>query len=59
MLTGNAAYILTPNVAQQQATIAWTDSGGLHWRRTGSNLPDRLAEPWTWDNRDPQVAQTQ
>jgi hypothetical protein len=32
-----------------EATIAWTDSRGLHWRRTGPNLPEQLAEPWTWD----------
>jgi hypothetical protein len=37
-----------------QPTISWTDSRGLHWRRTGPTLPVRLAEPWTWDP-DPQV----
>jgi len=50
----------TPSNADRgwlQATVAWTDSRGLHWRRVGPNLPERLAEPWTWDNRDPNPAQ--
>jgi hypothetical protein len=33
-----------------QAAIAWTDSRGLHWRRTGANPPERLAKSWTWGN---------
>jgi hypothetical protein len=35
------------------ATIAWTDSRGLHWWRIGPNRPEQLAEPWTWELSTP------
>jgi hypothetical protein len=43
-----------------EATIAWTDSRGLNWRRTGANLPEQLSGPWSWVNSDspPEVETT-